>query len=169
MRSRSVRSIWLLTKSEWGLTSPVIARLKTVLCQIIGPSWCGDIWNIYYFQYLMIVSFLASLTAILITSILLLLAWIISKRSKVDREKHSAFECGFDPIGLARIPFSTRFFLLAVIFLIFDVEIVLLFPIIRALTTDFTPIILIGSFSFLLVLILGLLHEWNEGSLEWAE
>nr|YP_010943701.1 NADH dehydrogenase subunit 3 [Ennucula tenuis]WLV28171.1 NADH dehydrogenase subunit 3 [Ennucula tenuis] len=117
----------------------------------------------------MMVLFLGTITSLVITSVLLLLGWIVSKRTKVDREKQSAFECGFDPMGLARIPFSTRFFLLAVIFLIFDVEIVLLFPIISTMLADLNMLIMSGASIFLLVLMLGLFHEWNEGSLEWME
>nr|YP_003354954.1 NADH dehydrogenase subunit 3 [Quadrula quadrula]ACQ91012.1 NADH dehydrogenase subunit 3 [Quadrula quadrula] len=86
----------------------------------------------------------------------------------VGREKSSPFECGFDPVGSSRVPFSLRFFLLAVIFVVFDVEIVLLFP----------AVMVIGGLSmwidgyltlfFLLVLLFGgVIHEWREGSLEW--
>nr|UVI60483.1 NADH dehydrogenase subunit 3 [Haliotis sp. 1 KW-2022]UVI60496.1 NADH dehydrogenase subunit 3 [Haliotis sp. 1 KW-2022]UVI60509.1 NADH dehydrogenase subunit 3 [Haliotis sp. 1 KW-2022]UVI60522.1 NADH dehydrogenase subunit 3 [Haliotis sp. 1 KW-2022] len=107
--------------------------------------------------------------ALAISSILMVLAWILAKRSQMDREKSSPFECGFDPMSSARLPFSLRFFLLAVIFLIFDVEIVLLFPAITKMMTATNFISSIGVLSFLLILILGLFHEWNEGSLNWME
>nr|UVI60457.1 NADH dehydrogenase subunit 3 [Haliotis virginea]UVI60470.1 NADH dehydrogenase subunit 3 [Haliotis virginea]UVI60626.1 NADH dehydrogenase subunit 3 [Haliotis virginea]UVI60639.1 NADH dehydrogenase subunit 3 [Haliotis virginea]UVI60652.1 NADH dehydrogenase subunit 3 [Haliotis virginea] len=107
--------------------------------------------------------------ALAISSILMVVAWILAKRSHMDREKSSPFECGFDPMSSARLPFSLRFFLLAVIFLIFDVEIVLLFPAITKMMTATNFISSIGVLSFLLILILGLFHEWNEGSLNWME
>jgi len=96
------------------------------------------------------------------------LAWLISKQAISDREKRSPFECGFDPLSSARIPFSLRFFLLAVIFLIFDVEIVLLIPAISIIRNFINYISIIGTFLFIIVLILGLFHEWNEGSLDWV-
>nr|AWN56389.1 NADH dehydrogenase subunit 3 [Selenophorus alternans]AWN56428.1 NADH dehydrogenase subunit 3 [Tetracha sp. DPP-2018] len=106
---------------------------------------------------------------ILIISILvMLIANILSKKSFMDREKNSPFECGFDPFNSARIPFSIQFFLIAVIFLIFDVEIALLIPMI--------PIIKISNINtwfyvttlFIIILLLGLYHEWNQGALTWA-
>nr|BCT25509.1 NADH dehydrogenase subunit 3 [Haliotis gigantea] len=113
--------------------------------------------------------FALSSLALIISSILMLVAWILAKRSQMDREKSSPFECGFDPMSSARLPFSLRFFLLAVIFLIFDVEIVLLFPAITKMMTTMDLISSAGVLSFLLILILGLFHEWNEGSLNWME
>nr|ALS46279.1 NADH dehydrogenase subunit 3 [Glycera fallax] len=101
-------------------------------------------------------------TAILITAL------VLSARSMQDREKLSPFECGFDPKSSARIPFSLRFFLLAVIFLVFDIEIALLIPTPMCMKTQMTTFLLFGSSVFLLILILGLIHEWNEGSLDWS-
>nr|YP_009318348.1 NADH dehydrogenase subunit 3 [Angaria delphinus]AOZ71829.1 NADH dehydrogenase subunit 3 [Angaria delphinus] len=109
----------------------------------------------------------SSVIAVIISIVVFVLAWVLSLRSSLDREKTSPFECGFDPMGSARLPFSLRFFLLAVIFLIFDVEIVLLFPAVLKLSTGLDPFIFAGLFSFLFILILGLFHEWNEGSLDW--
>nr|ALQ78852.1 NADH dehydrogenase subunit 3 [Glycera cf. tridactyla FS19] len=100
--------------------------------------------------------------------VILATALILSSRSTQDREKLSPFECGFDPKASARIPFSLRFFLLAVIFLVFDIEIALLIPIPMCMKLHITSFLLIGGSLFLVVLILGLVHEWNEGSLDWS-
>nr|QJE37147.1 NADH dehydrogenase subunit 3 [Phymorhynchus buccinoides] len=111
----------------------------------------------------------SSVIAILLSFIVMFLGWVLSKRSIIDREKSSPFECGFDPIKSARLPFSLRFFLLAIIFLIFDVEIVLLFPILSSIGLSSSMSLMLGLFLFLIILVLGLFHEWNEGSLDWAQ
>nr|YP_010567872.1 NADH dehydrogenase subunit 3 [Lasmigona complanata]UZC55581.1 NADH dehydrogenase subunit 3 [Lasmigona complanata] len=85
-----------------------------------------------------------------------------------SRDKSSPFECGFDSVGSSRVPFSLRFFLLAVIFVVFDVEIVLLFP---AVMVVGSPLMWFNGYlallMFLLLLFVGVVHEWREGSLEW--
>nr|ALO77594.1 NADH deshydrogenase subunit 3 [Scraptia sp. SCR01] len=103
----------------------------------------------------------------IITILMILIINLISKKSFMDREKNSPFECGFDPKSSARLPFSLQFFLIAMIFLIFDVEITLLLPFI--LTLKFLNILsysLILIF-FIIILLIGLFHEWNQGALNW--
>nr|QXJ42127.1 NADH dehydrogenase subunit 3 [Sepiolinae sp. GS-2021] len=106
---------------------------------------------------------------IILNLFLLLLGLIINKRSYKDREKNSPFECGFDPSIHTRAPFSMRFFLLAVIFLIFDVEIILLIPLTMNIMNSNTHWPLTSSVMFLIILLMGLLHEWNQGSLNWLK
>nr|ADC92516.1 NADH dehydrogenase subunit 3 [Pseudorectes ferrugineus] len=86
-----------------------------------------------------------------------------------DSEKLSPYECGFDPLGSARLPFSIRFFLVAILFLLFDLEIALLLPLPWAIQLQ-TPIITLAWASALILLLtLGLVYEWAQGGLEWAE
>nr|YP_010576273.1 NADH dehydrogenase subunit 3 [Stilicoderus aquilinus]UZN43810.1 NADH dehydrogenase subunit 3 [Stilicoderus aquilinus] len=103
-----------------------------------------------------------------ISFIVMSLAMLISKKTFMDREKSSPFECGFDPKSSARLPFSLQFYLIAVIFLIFDVEITLLIPLITNLKISNIIYFYSISFFFLLILIGGLFHEWNQGALKWA-
>nr|YP_009945232.1 NADH dehydrogenase subunit 3 [Pedetontus zhejiangensis]QOE17739.1 NADH dehydrogenase subunit 3 [Pedetontus zhejiangensis] len=109
-----------------------------------------------------------SLIIISITILMMMMASLLSNKSNNDREKSSPFECGFDPKGNARLPFSLRFFLIAIIFLIFDVEITLLLPMVIIYEKINIQSWMLVSMSFLLILLLGLFHEWNQGALLWA-
>nr|ALS46305.1 NADH dehydrogenase subunit 3 [Glycera cf. oxycephala FS21] len=111
---------------------------------------------------------MSMLIAAIFPMAILITALILSARSSQDREKLSPFECGFDPKSSARIPFSLRFFLLAVIFLVFDIEIALLIPAPMCMKLHMSSFLLIGASIFLIILIIGLIHEWNEGSLDWS-
>nr|NP_115843.1 NADH dehydrogenase subunit 3 [Iguana iguana]CAC37090.1 NADH dehydrogenase subunit 3 [Iguana iguana] len=86
-----------------------------------------------------------------------------------DTEKLSPYECGFDPLGNARLPFSLRFFLVAILFLLFDLEIALLLPLPWATNLN-NPLQTMALTSTILTLLtLGLIYEWLQGGLEWAE
>nr|YP_001648539.1 NADH dehydrogenase subunit 3 [Iotrochota birotulata]ABW83874.1 NADH dehydrogenase subunit 3 [Iotrochota birotulata] len=83
-----------------------------------------------------------------------------------DIEKVSVYECGFDPFGSSRVPFSVKFFLVGILFLIFDLEISFLFPWCVVLN----QINILGvwvMYLFLIILTIGLIYEWVRGGLEW--
>nr|YP_007475318.1 NADH dehydrogenase subunit 3 [Perccottus glenii]AGE00877.1 NADH dehydrogenase subunit 3 [Perccottus glenii] len=86
-----------------------------------------------------------------------------------DQEKLSPYECGFDPLGSARLPFSLRYFLVAILSFMFDLELALLLTLPWG---DQLPSPLLTFFWAALVLVLltlGLIYEWMQGGLEWAE
>nr|SBW75594.1 NADH dehydrogenase subunit 3 [Chelonoidis chilensis] len=88
---------------------------------------------------------------------------------KPDNEKLSPYECGFDPLESARLPFSIRFFLVAILFLLFDLEIALLLPLPWAMQLPHPTHSFIWALIILSMLTLGLIYEWIQGGLEWAE
>nr|ADG95290.1 NADH dehydrogenase subunit 3 [Polypterus palmas polli] len=111
------------------------------------------------------------LTMILISSsistILAIVAFWLPQMSP-DSEKLSPYECGFDPLGSARLPFSIRFFLVAILFLLFDLEIALLLPLPWSVHLD-PMLMLTWAFVIIMLLTFGLIYEWLQGGLEWAE
>nr|YP_009450453.1 NADH dehydrogenase subunit 3 [Stegobium paniceum]ARH10876.1 NADH dehydrogenase subunit 3 [Stegobium paniceum]QCI56375.1 NADH dehydrogenase subunit 3 [Stegobium paniceum]QDH12153.1 NADH dehydrogenase subunit 3 [Stegobium paniceum] len=92
----------------------------------------------------------------------------ISKKTFKDREKLSPFECGFDPKSSTRITFSLHFFLIAIIFLIFDIEIALILPMIYVMKTSSLLSFSMFFMYFIFILLIGVYHEWNQGMLTWT-
>lgn len=86
-----------------------------------------------------------------------------------DHEKLSPYECGFDPLGSARLPFSLRFFLVAILFLLFDLEIALLLPLPWGDQLSSPLSTFLWASAVLILLTIGLIYEWLQGGLEWAE
>nr|YP_008593412.1 NADH dehydrogenase subunit 3 [Platycephalus indicus]UEX92637.1 NADH dehydrogenase subunit 3 [Platycephalus sp. 2 LL-2021]WRI15795.1 NADH dehydrogenase subunit 3 [Platycephalus sp.]BAN83354.1 NADH dehydrogenase subunit 3 [Platycephalus indicus] len=86
-----------------------------------------------------------------------------------DHEKLSPYECGFDPLGSARLPFSLRFFLVAILFLLFDLEIALLLPLPWGDQLASPLLTFMWASTVLALLTIGLVYEWTQGGLEWAE
>nr|QNJ33322.1 NADH dehydrogenase subunit 3 [Anomophysis sp. ASCT00116655] len=115
-----------------------------------------------------VLTFMAMIIVIINTALVMMLN-LISKKSFNDREKSSPFECGFDPMTQARLPFSLQFFLIAVIFLIFDVEITLLIPMVKIMSMSNLMSYSITVTMFILILLLGTIHEWRQGALDWAK
>ncbi len=114
-------------------------------------------------EYLPILIFLA--IAIGLSLVIVAAAFIVAKQNP-DSEKLSAYECGFEEFDDARRQFDVRFYLVAILFIIFDLEVAFLFPWAVALGD-------IGVFGFwsmmifLVVLTVGFVYEWRKGALEW--
>nr|YP_006576435.1 NADH dehydrogenase subunit 3 [Solecurtus divaricatus]AEV94329.1 NADH dehydrogenase subunit 3 [Solecurtus divaricatus] len=103
----------------------------------------------------------------IITLGLVCLGYVLGVKSNYSREKLSTYECGFEPLASSRQAFCLRFFILAIIFLVFDVEIALLIPYVLSVSSGVSFGVRVLVFGFVLILLLGLLHEYNEGSLDW--
>nr|UIO59464.1 NADH-ubiquinone oxidoreductase subunit 3 [Chlorella desiccata (nom. nud.)] len=104
--------------------------------------------------------------ALALATILLGVAFIFATK-KADPEKISAYECGFDPFDDARSRFDIQFYLVAILFIIFDLEVTFLFPWALALN----QINFFGFWSmmlFLIILTIGFIYEWQKGALDWS-
>ena len=114
-------------------------------------------------NYLTIIIFLA--IALILSLGFLILNFVFSPKNP-DPEKLSAYECGFEPFNDSRMEFDIRFYLVAILFIIFDLEIAFLFP--WAITLG--NIGLFGFLSmmlFLFILTIGFIYEWKKGALDW--
>nr|YP_009692093.1 NADH dehydrogenase subunit 3 [Hypsauchenia hardwickii]QEG98437.1 NADH dehydrogenase subunit 3 [Hypsauchenia hardwickii] len=107
---------------------------------------------------------------------ILMLMWIIMfvlimiyKKSMSSLQKMSPFECGFNPMSNKRMPFSIHFFMIAIIFLIFDVEIIIIMPMILSMKYSMIKFWSTTCIMFSILLIMGLYYEWYNGLLNWTK
>ena len=114
-------------------------------------------------NYLPIIIFFALATAL--GALFIIGAWVLAPKHP-DKEKVSAYECGFNAFDDARMKFDVRFYLVSILFIIFDLEVAFLFPWAISLKSTGT----FGFWSmmaFLAVLTIGFIYEWRKGALEW--
>nr|WNH22499.1 NADH dehydrogenase subunit 3 [Rypticus subbifrenatus]WNH22668.1 NADH dehydrogenase subunit 3 [Rypticus bistrispinus] len=114
-----------------------------------------------------LISTMVAITTALSLALAIVSFWL--PQINPDYEKLSPYECGFDPLGTARLPFSLRFFLVAILFLLFDLEIALLLPLPWGDQLPSPLLTFLWASAVLLLLTLGLIYEWVQGGLDWAE
>ena len=114
-------------------------------------------------DYLPIVVFLAIAVGM---AVVIVSASFLAGKQNPDPEKNSPYECGFEPFGDARSKFDVRFYLVSILFIIFDLEIAFLFP--WAVSLGQTGVYAFWSMMvFLGVLTVGFIYEWRKGALDW--
>nr|UPL65292.1 NADH dehydrogenase subunit 3 [Appolonius crassus] len=116
----------------------------------------------------MLMIIMSTAMAATISIMLMMMCTTISKKTKTDREKMTPFECGFDPKSTARLPFSIQFFLIAILFLIFDIEIAIILPMTVTMKTSNIMNWTMTMTMFITTLTLGLYYEWKNNMLEWT-
>jgi NADH-quinone oxidoreductase subunit A len=95
----------------------------------------------------------------------IILGWLLGPK-KPDAVKLSAYECGFEPFENARLPFDVRYYLVAILFILFDLETAFLFPWAIALRKiGWSGLAAMGI--FVALLLVGFIYEWKKGALEW--
>jgi NADH-quinone oxidoreductase subunit A len=125
-----------------------------------GPSLPMDSLLREYFPILIFIAIAGGVAVAMVSGSFLL------GRQRPDSEKLSPYECGFEPFEDARIRFDVRYYLVAILFIIFDLEVAFLFP----WAVSLGDIGLFGFWSmvvFLAVLTIGFIYEWRKGALEW--
>ncbi len=118
-------------------------------------------------NYLPVLIFLgvASLLAVVLLSVGSLIGRYFT-RHRNDAEKLSPYECGFDPFEDSRMKFDVRYYLVAIVFIVFDLEIAFLFP--WAVMFSKLPPFAWGSMGiFLFILVVGFVYDWKKGALDW--
>jgi NADH-quinone oxidoreductase subunit A len=139
------------------------ATHAAVIAGAVSLEGASHTMESYLLEYLPIVILIA--IAVALGAAFILAAWVLAPRSP-DPEKVSAYECGFNAFDDARMKFDVRFYLVAILFIIFDLEVAFLFP--WAVTLDETGVFGFWSMMvFLGVLTVGFIYEWKKGALEW--
>ena len=119
-----------------------------------------------YQDFLPIIIFIP--LAVALIGLPLMLQYILSPRNNKGGEKLTSYECGEIPEGSAWVKFNIRFYVIALIFLIFDVEIVFLFPW-AVVYQELGLLAFIEAFLFVLILVVGFVYIWAKGDLDWVK
>lgn len=117
----------------------------------------------YSQEYGLILTFIVF--SLILSAIILILSYALASQG-ADAEKVSGYECGFTPFDQARNKFDVRFYLVAILFIIFDLEVSFLFP----WAISLSQITIFGFWTmmvFLIILTIGFVYEWKKGGLEW--
>jgi NADH-quinone oxidoreductase subunit A len=123
--------------------------------------------NAFLLQYLPIVIFLGIAGAL---GVIFLVAAAVLAPTRPDPEKNSTYECGFNAFNDARMKFDVRFYLVSILFIIFDLEVAFLFPwavSLMKLPPEASQFAFWSMMTFLGVLTVGFIYEWKKGALEW--
>nr|QWW90533.1 NADH dehydrogenase subunit 3 [Matsumuramata muiri] len=108
------------------------------------------------------------LTASTLLLMILTLSFYLSKKSTLDLNKASAFQCGFSNFSSPRLSFSIHFFMIAIIFLMFDIELALMLPMFISMKMMNSLSWFISSWLITGIIMYGLYHEWMNGVIEWS-
>nr|YP_009051642.1 NADH dehydrogenase subunit 3 [Sitobion avenae]AII03063.1 NADH dehydrogenase subunit 3 [Sitobion avenae] len=115
----------------------------------------------------MLLNLISMMTMFIIMVMLLSIMILINMKMKFNHNKSAPFECGFDPFNKSRIPFSLNFYLIAIIFLIFDIEISIILPMIMNFKISNMLYFNIMFMMFFMFMIITIFYEWKFGSLNW--
>jgi NADH-quinone oxidoreductase subunit A len=132
--------------------------------ELVGEDWssegCMESLLSQYFPILVFLVIAGVIAALMVG------ASVVLARQNPDSEKLSPYECGFEPFEDARIRFDVRYYLVAILFIIFDLEVAFLFPWAVSLG-DIGVFGFLSMVVFLAVLTVGFVYEWKKGALEW--
>ena len=129
----------------------------------LSVGWSGNNTIIMLENYLPVLMFIVIGLAVGVGPIAI--GFLLGEH-RPDREKNSPYECGFEPFEDSRMKFDVRFYLVAILFIIFDLEIAFLFP--WAIVLDKIGVVgLVAMGIFLTILVIGFIYEWKKGALEW--
>ncbi len=112
--------------------------------------------------------FIFLMLAVLFAGVVIILSSLVGRKTR-SREKLMTYECGLDPVGNARKKFSVKFFIVAMLFIVFDVEAVFLYPwaIVFKEFSQFKAFIFFEMLVFIGILLVGFVYVWKKGALEW--
>ena len=121
-----------------------------------------EVHNYYNYTYYYLIQLI--ITVLILCSIFIILAYLIAEKN-LYYEKISGYECGFDPFSDAREPFSIKFYLISILFILFDIELIYFFPWVAIILPGVSFSIYCTMYIFFLILLIGFYYEWKKESI----